>query len=239
MMKPAVILSGQSNMVGHGQLSELGDITMPAKARLFDLNPRPGCFGPEVGFAQRFLELMPLDELWLIKYAVGGSSLLAWEREWSAERAATAEDADKGALYPRLIRHVKEVAAGEDVNLLACLWMQGESDSRYQPAAAAYQRNMTRLIADMRQDLGRPELHFVMGLVNPAPARFAHLSTVRAAQSLVAETVPNVALVDTDGLSKHDDKLHYDSAGQLELGRRFARRLCIKLRNNAAGLAED
>ena len=84
-------------MVGHGQLSELGDITMPANARLFDLNPRDGCFGPEVGFAQRFLELMPLDELWLIKYAVGGSSLLAWERDWSAERAAIADDADKGA----------------------------------------------------------------------------------------------------------------------------------------------
>ncbi len=226
-------------MVGHGQLSELGDITMPANARLFDLNPRPGCFGPEVGFAQRFLELMSLDELWLIKYAVGGSSLLAWEREWSAERAATAGDADKGALYPQLIGHVKGVTAGEDVKLLACLWMQGESDSRYQAAAAVYQRNLTRLIVDIRHDLGQPELHFVMGLVNPTPARFAFLSTVRAAQATVARTVPNVSPVDTDGLSKHEDDLHYDTAGQLELGKRFADQLAHELRSHAAGRATD
>jgi len=225
MTKPVVILAGQSNMVGHGQLSELGDITMPAEARLFDLNPRDGCFGPEVGFAQRFLELMPLNELWLIKYAVGGSSLLAWEREWSAERAAIADDADKGALYPRLIRHVKQVSAGTDVNLLGCLWMQGESDSRYQRAAAQYQPNLTRMIADIRADLCQPGMRFVIGLVNPAPARFRYLSTVRAAQRQVAQTMPNVSLVDTDGLTWHEDELHYDTAGQLELGRRFANQL--------------
>ncbi len=238
-MKPVVVLAGQSNMVGHGQLSELDDVTMPAKARLFDLNPRVGCFGPEVGFAQRFLELVPLEELWLVKYAVGGSSLLAWEREWSAERAAIADDADKGALYPRLIRHVQQVIQGEDVNLLACLWMQGESDSRYQPAAAQYQPNLKRLIADIRHDLGQPRLQFVIGLVNPAPARFACLPPVRAAQRQVAQTTPHVSLVDTDGLTRHEDELHYDTAGQLELGRRFAQRLCRDLRQNSAARAAD
>ena len=212
-------------MAGHGQLSELGDITMPAEARLFDLNPRADCFGPEVGFAHRFLELMPLDELWLIKYAVGGSSLLAWEREWSAERAAITDDADKGALYHRLIHHVKHVTAGTDVNLLGCLWMQGESDSRYQSAAVQYQPNLTRMIADFRDDLDQPGMRFVIGLVNPAPVRFTNLAEVRQAQTRVAQTVPNVSLVDTDGLTRHEDELHYDTAGQLELGRRFANQL--------------
>jgi len=236
-MIPTVILAGQSNMAGHGQLAELGDITMPAKARLFDLNPRAGCFGPELGFAGRFLELMSLDELWLIKYAVGGSSLLAWERDWSAERAAIADDADKGALYPRLIRHVQQASGGEDVNLIACLWMQGESDSRYALAAAQYQRNLTRLIADLREDLCQPELRFVIGLVNPAPARFVHLGTVRAAQRQVAQTAPNVSLVDSDGLPKHEDDLHYDTAGQLELGRRFATQLACDLGHQGAARA--
>ncbi|MCY3796169.1 MAG: hypothetical protein OXG84_00050 [Chloroflexi bacterium] len=220
-------------------MDDLDSFVMPANVSLFDLNSRDGCFGPEVGFAQRFLELMPLDELWLIKYAVGGSSLLAWERDWSAERAAIADDADKGALYPRLIRHVKQVTAGRDVNLLACLWMQGESDSQFELAASQYQRNLTRLIADLREDLSRPALRFVIGLVNPTPARFVHLSTVRAAQRHVAQTTPNVSLVDTDGLSKHEDDVHYDSAGQLELGRRFAQQLCRDFRHKSAGRAAD
>ena len=238
MTKPVVILAGQSNMAGLGQLSALRDIKMPAKARLFDLNPRAGCFGPEIGFARRFLELLPLNELWLIKYAVGGSSLLAWKRDWSAERAAIADDADKGALYPRLIRHVKQVTAGEEVKLLACLWMQGESDSRYQRAAAQYQANLTRLIADICADLDQPRMQFVIGLVNPAPASFVYLPTVRAAQRRLAQTNRRVSLVDTDGLTRHDDDLHYDSAGQLELGLRFADQLARDLRHNRAAAAD-
>ena len=132
-MKAVVILAGQSNMAGHGQLAELGDIALPARARLFDLNPRAGCFGPEVGFARRFLELTPLAELWLVKYAVGGSSLLAWERDWSAERAAIADDADKGALYPRLIRHFQQVTAGADIE---SAWLSVDARRERQPLPA-------------------------------------------------------------------------------------------------------
>ena len=226
-------------MVGHGNLLELGEISLPAETRIFDLNPRAGCFGPEVGFAMRFLELMPLDELWLIKYAVGGSSLLAWERDWSIERAAIADDADKGALYPRLIRHVKQAIPDEDVDLLACLWMQGESDSRFPLAAAQYQQNLTELIANIRADLDQALMPFVIGLVNPAPSRFACLSSVRAAQRLVTETVPKVSLVDTDGLTRHDDEVHYDTAGQLELGRRFANQLSRDLCRSGAAESAD
>ena len=230
MTKSAVILAGQSNMAGHGLLSELSGITMPFSARLFDLNMRAGYFGPELGFARRFLELMPLEELWLIKYAVGGSSLLAWEQDWSADRAAIADDADKGALFPRLIRHVKQVTQDEDVDLLGCLWMQGESDSRYQPAAAQYERNLTQLIADIRAELDQRFMQFVIGQVNPAPASFTYLAEVRRAQMRVAQTVPGVSLVDTDGLTRHVDEIHYDTAGQLELGRRFAHQLFRDLR---------
>lgn len=224
-MKAAVILAGQSNMVGHGDLSALEAPVLPANARLFDLNPRDGCFGPEVGFARRFLELAPLDELWLIKYAVGGSSLLAWEKGWTAERAATAHDDDKGALYPRLLSHARRVIGSAGIGLLACLWMQGESDSRYPLAASEYRQNLRRLIADIRADLRQPRLQFVIGRVNPAGDQFAWLPTVRAAQEKIARSVPHVCLVDADDLTKHEDGIHYDSGGQLELGARFARRL--------------
>ena len=231
---PLVILAGQSNMVGHGSLDEFDQSAMPAGVKLFDLNPIEGRFGPEVGFAHAFQNELQLDELWLVKFAVGGSSLLAWEPQWSAERAAITDDADKGALYPRLINHVNQVTQGREVQLLACLWMQGESDSRYEPAAAQYHRNLQHMIAQMRADFGQPEMQFIIGLVNPSPVRFAYLSTVRTAQKQVAQSLPNVSLVDTDGLTKHEDELHYDSAGQLELGRRFAHRLNQDLLSRSA-----
>lgn len=218
-------------MAGHGELSELDATDLPAAVQLFDLNPRDGCFGPEFGFARTFLDSKEIDELWLVKYAVGGSSLLAWEADWSAERAATTDDSDKGALYPRLIRHIQQITLGQDVQVLACLWMQGESDSRYQTAAAQYQSNLQRLIEQMRADLHQAEMQFIIGMVNPSPARFTYLSTVRAAQTQVAQSMPRVSLVDTEGLTKHEDELHYDSAGQLELGRRFANRLRLDLQD--------
>ena len=224
-MIPTVILAGQSNMAGHGELSEIDRPPLPPKVKLFDLNPRDGCFGPEVGFARSLTDHMKLDNLWLIKYAVGGSSLLAWEPEWSAERAALTDDADKGALYPRLISHVKQVTAGVNVRVLACLWKQGESDSRYETAAAEYHENLPRLIQRMRSDLDQPEMQFIIGLSNATPAGFTYRSLVQSAQKQVAQTVPNVSLVETDGLTKLEDDLHYDTAGQLELGKRFADQL--------------
>ena len=224
-MIPIVILAGQSNMLGHGQLSDIEGPPLPPEVKLFDLNPRDGFFGPEVGFARSFTEHMKLDNLWLIKYAVGGSSLLAWEPNWSAERAALTGDADKGPLYQRLIRHFAQVKSGSEVQVVACLWMQGESDSRFQKAAAQYKSNLTRLIAQMRADSDQSEMKFVIGLANPPQATFDYASVVREAQASVSRTVPNVSLFDTDGLTKHEDDLHYDSAGQIELGRRFAHRL--------------
>jgi hypothetical protein len=46
---------------------------------------------------------------------------------------------------------------------------------------------------------------------------------VRAAQAALPERVPRTAVVYTDGLGKQADSIHYDTAGQLELGKRFAR----------------
>ena len=221
-MKAALILAGQSNMLGDGLRAELDSAALPANVRLFDRNPRPGSFGPELGLARRVSELMLIDELWLIKYAVGGSSLLAWDPDWQPERAALADDAAKGPLYQRLIAHIKQVSRGQALDVKACLWMQGESDARYPLAAAQYEENLRQWIQRLRSDLGQPDLAFAIGLINPPGMRFPCRAQVRQAQRQVAKRTPKAVLVDTTGLSKHADDLHYDTDGQLELGRRFA-----------------
>jgi hypothetical protein len=45
---------------------------------------------------------------------------------------------------------------------------------------------------------------------------------VQRAQAAVAQRLEGVVLVSTEGLAKWPDELHYNTAGQLELGRRFA-----------------
>lgn len=51
---------------------------------------------------------------------------------------------------------------------------------------------------------------------------FPHIEQVRTAQKQVAATVPRTSLVPIDGLSRKRDQVHFDTQGQLELGRRFA-----------------
>ena len=224
-MKAAVILAGQSNMAGHGERDELDSAALPVDVRLFDLNPMRNSFGPEIGFARAWMRQRPSDELWLVKYAVGGSSLLAWQPEWTAENAARTDDEAKGALYARLLKHTEQVTRDADCHCAGCLWMQGESDARYAHAAAAYENNLRHFIWRLRRDLGVPRLPFVLGLVNPPCDPWRHVATVREAQHKIAREDDRAALVDTVGLSKHDDNLHYDTAGQLQLGRRFAEAL--------------
>ncbi len=70
------------------------------------------------------------------------------------------------------------------------------------------------------QDL--PDLPFLFGRVNPPPERYPARGIVNAAQEKIAEDLAFTYLVDTEGVSKLDDDLHYDTEGQQALGLRFA-----------------
>lgn len=61
---------------------------------------------------------------------------------------------------------------------------------------------------------------FIMGLISNDDR---YVSIVREAQIYVAETLPFTVCFSTERLSKHEDNLHYDTLGRLELGRRFAK----------------
>lgn len=117
---------------------------------------------------------------------------------------------------------VDSVTAGEDVEIGAVFWMQGERDARFAEVGPGYGERIAGLVAALRTDMSDVELPFILGIVNPPADRYPVLEAVRAAQQDLVETDAAVWLVDTDDISKWDDNLHYDSAGQLELGRRFA-----------------
>ena len=225
-----LLLAGQSNMEGHGRTADLNaeEAVWPSSARYFDrwqeLDPmgRNG-FGPEVGMAQMLSAAMPGREIRLVKVAVGGTSLLDWAPRWDSTTAAITGHADAGPMYAHLMAAVDSVTAGENVEIGATFWMQGERDARFAEVGPGYGGRITDLVTALRSDLGQADLPFILGLVNPPADRYPALDTVRAAQRSLADDDANVWLVDTDDLSKLDDKLHYDSAGQMELGRWFAR----------------
>ena len=101
--------------------------------------------------------------------------------------------------------------------------MQGERDARYPEAARMYLPNFEKLISRIRNDLNTPDLPIFFGQINPPHTKFPAVEIVRAAQTQAAKNIHNVKLISTDGLEKRRDQIHYNFAGQIGLGKRFAK----------------
>ena len=218
-------------MVGRGRYEDLpeeeralpANVTLHQVALNSNLQPVHGQVGPEYALARTLAATYP-GEILLVKYAVDASSLLDWAPDWDAARAEITGNPGFGPLYWVLLDFFARVQAGREAACpaAAVVWMQGERDARIPEAGHEYEQNLSELIRRFRQDLRTPGLPFLVGQINPPPALYPAVQEVQRAQAAVAQRLDGVVLVSTEGLAKHPDELHYNTAGQLELGRRFA-----------------
>jgi hypothetical protein len=231
---PVLILAGQSNMVGLGYNSELGaaDSAPVAGATIYyddSVHPNPNTlkwmplapgfgvladrFGPELACGRRLRQLWP-QPLAIIKVAEGGTAL---HDRWAAKT---------GDLYKLLVSEVKAQLAvlnkTSQAKLVGMVWMQGESDGTQAGYATAYKANLTAFVNALRQELAAPTLSFTAGLISLRP-EWPHAATVRAGTIAAIGALAPMNVVETADLPTHAaDPVHYDSASNLSLGRRFA-----------------
>jgi hypothetical protein len=233
-----VLLAGQSNMDGNVPITALPleFRQPPAKVSMIDRGQPARIaggkfFGPEVAFAAAVAAAWPSGDFLLVKRAMGGTSLAGWAPQWDKSRLASKYDTAAGPIYSKLLEDYVTAIKGRPARLTGVLWMQGESDTRYPALGPNYFENFKTLIAAFRRDLNAPGLPFFFGRVNmPADAteddkktiKFPYIQQVRAAQERAAREIPGVHLIETDDLGKQSDRIHYDAAGQITLGRRFA-----------------
>lgn len=233
------ILAGQSNMVGAGVTAELPEKfrTTPPNMRLSEGGEWRELlwhdrFGPELGFGRAVSEALPDDEVVLLKVARSGANLYY---DWNPDGVSKGpEDTYRGPLYPVLMSQLEalknELAeAHQFVELSAMLWMQGERDSVIEVMADTYEANLTAFIKQVRRDTGHGTLPFLLGQIAPRcylmdEQKFRHefRERVQEAQRRVADADPWAEFVRSADLPQSDN-LHFDTAGQVELGRRFAR----------------
>jgi len=225
---------------------ESGLNTDPALADTWlPLGPGFGAFGagsrigPEIGFGHDMRALLAGRSLALIKSSVGATSLACnWNPSTPTEPACANQMLPY--LYPGFISSTKtaldELRTLWDVNVAGMLWMQGESDSGPPEFAAAYQSALTFFIQSVRAELETPNLPVVVAKIARQPWAVCGLDpdAVRAAQDAVAAADPLVAVIETDDLPKlntppaicqipaGEDPFHYNAAGLLEMGSRFA-----------------
>lgn len=179
--------------------------------------------------------LLPGAEVVCLKVAVVGEPIRRWLPEWD-QIAATAQLGQRNeqgpVYYEQILAEFQKLQARHPAfaSITLC-WMQGERDAKT-GLAAAYERALTKLIANLRRDLRHPAMNVVIGRLSdhaPGEELQAGWDAVRAAQVNIARQDPHGAWIDTDDLNdkmqdgKPLDDLHYTKAGYALFGQRLAR----------------
>lgn len=201
-------------------------------------------FGPEMFLAIGLNQRYPNQKYLFIKTAQGGTSLYgAWNPDWTEKKAIRAEKGHKQNLplykmlkenvYNQLIQLEKQ---GQKFKVIGMVWMQGENDAARDFSAAQYQENLTNLISTARKDFDFN--NFVIGQINSTYGRFkAGPEIVRTAMQTISDEDKYVEIVNTStdpswsDFPKHDN-VHYNTQGQINLGKAFASRLISLIEQN-------
>ena len=230
------LLMGQSNMSGGVGLAAGDTKPVPQVLKMLyakegdepmwapgahPLHPRrpnkKARFGPGLSFAEAYVADKSGVTVGLIPMAWGGRSIV---------------QLSKGSeIYGDAIRHTE--AAMQVGTLKGVLWHQGESDTVEQTRTDAYENRLHRLIKDVREDLGYPQLPFIVGNLaefygtgqdHKAPDRVARITKIKEILRSLPKKVPHTGFVESTGCSPAARaKVHFDRKSCLLMGKRYAK----------------
>ena len=207
-------------------------------------------FGLELTLARSLKQHYPDAHIALIKYSRGGTSIDskaesqkrfgAWDPDWKGGKGEGA-GINQYDHFQATLRHAFEDRDidndGESDTLVpsGIFWMQGESDALSEKVARRYKSNLTELMNLIRKDLGGADgtqTPVVIGrITNWKVWKFGTI--VREAQASFVEDDPRAALVTSTDSYGNSDPWHYDTAGYLDLGEKFAEALLTIDKSNA------
>ena len=255
------ILSGQSGMAGFGDSTKLSDAMRKGNDRILmfedgrwqplrPFNVYPDSlmkqfgltefyFGPEIAFAYAMAEAWPNETIGIVKQVAGGTGVLAWHPNWTAEQADRTKSAGRGNLFKALTNKVKAATASRDCELVGFVWAQGAKDMSYVDVAKEYLPNLQAMVAGVRKEVGAEDMPFIYSTPRPSAANLPDdLSDVvpavvagkrpgamwvLKAQWDAQEAIPNAKMVILRDVEKHVDGTHAKSAGIMEHGQVFAK----------------
>lgn len=232
------VMMGQSNMVGAAKASNLESpytekhdrIRIWANGRWEYLVPRQK-FGPEISLAHQLADHWPDDTIGIIKVAVGGTGISAFEKNWTEERANRTFDGKKGPLYQDMINAVTEAKKNSRTEFSGFVWKQGGADGKRKDTADEYFDTLQQLISDIRKDVGEPDLPaFILTYLSDeelnklsadTTGKRAHIGTVMKALNRTGRDIPNTVTVH-HGKLPLVDAVHFNHEGQITLGKMTA-----------------
>lgn len=191
-----------------------------------------GCFGPELGMAEKLHALYPDETFFIIKCAWGGTNLFdQWRSPSSSGKT--------GTLYKQFASYVETSiryleSKNYDIKIEAMCWMQGESDSFSTENATNYETHLTNFIKDIRKKFARyassDGIAFIDAYIADNPVYWVYCALVNQSKQAVADASAMNTVINTvaEGLSCAEepkdapDLAHYDSISQIKLGHLFA-----------------
>ena len=190
-----------------------------------------GCFGPELGMAERLNQLYPDETFFIIKWAWGGTDL---HTKW----LSPSSKGKTGDLYKHFVAYVNASLEylekkNYDIKIEGMCWMQGESDSFSVEDGNLYAERLTNLIKDLRKEFSdyadSDGIAFIDATIADNPIFWVYCDLVNASKESVAKSSTMHALIDTnaEGLicteepQPTPDIPHYDSMSEIKLGHLF------------------
>lgn len=223
------ILAGQSNMAGRGFVEPNDTLANPGILSLNKNNQwvlakeplhfyQPKLTGLDCGMSfARELQKSVGDSIviGLVPCAVGGSSVENWA-------------SDSVFNEVRLLSNFKEKAAYAKQSgiIKGILWHQGESDATPEKIAS-YKTKLQELFDHFREYIGNDSLPIILGELGTysvSETRKMYWDSVNTIIRSIPENDPDCYVISSDGLTPNDDFIHFNSASQRELGRRYAQK---------------
>lgn len=194
-------------------------------------------FGPEIAFGHEMAKAWPDETIGIIKFAIGGTSILTWKPDWSKDDADRVGQGRLGSLYKKMMEKVDQARTAREVEIVGFLWEQGGGDMKNVAVANEYLDNLKSLVAAVRKDTGVPGLPFFCGSVrrtedpddisNLEPTRvsgpYPAVEFVLKAQWEAQKEISHARTVILRDIETHPMNVHYNTAGQLEVGMLFAK----------------
>ena len=157
------------------------------------------------------------EDIYLLKYAIGGTKLFDSGETWNAARVDT--------LFNNLKSHITSTIAwmdgrDKDYEFFGAIWDQGQSDANTLSYANAYEANQNALITALDAYIGTPLFWYITQL-NDLDSR-TYQTTVKDAKiaSVAADTTKR-RLISADGVTLGVDGIHPSVAGNELTGSRI------------------
>ena len=219
----SVLMVGQSNMAGRGNIGDVPDIK------------NPDCFMLRNGRWQPLKDPINVDRpVSGVRYPAGvslGGSFADTLAKYTGKKVGMIPCADGGTnvsqwqpgelLYDHAIMQCK--LAQRTSRLVGIIWHQGESDALTE--TAVYREKLLNVFEGFRRDLGIPDLPIIAGEISENTSDNWHISgnadRINRVFHRLEWELPNYAVTSAKGLTLKDDGIHFDAVSLREFGVRY------------------